>query len=737
MKNEKGLKNKRENDKPASAPYNFVPLNEVVIESGFEPGVNSGEINDKKKFRFDTYINDSGEEERITGHIDFTIETVTPLYIRDTDKKEETGKINPDFFSPGGRLKIPGSSIRGMVRTLVEIISWGKFGFFDRNRRLYFREVGSKLNLADFYRELLMDKDDYWYPKIQTGILKRNQAGDYKICPSQKIEGTQFYKVEYDPKSRKVAKTDYEIEQFDFAEIYFKPVHPQIHIHNIVRDNKKMKLKLKYAKVSEISKTKKPDYIKGYIVSSGDFGVKKHMHWIINLSSEQSPITIGKDVIDNYINNDETRDERANLIKMLEKHPNGVPCFFITNSEGKVTAFGHTGMFRIPYDTVIGDHVRQKRLSSLPGRLSCDTVIGDHVPQKELQDGDIENITDIPEAIFGKESRFASRVFFEDVCLIEGQKQEEVLMEEIIPNILSSPKPTTFQHYLEQGDDIMNLKQDKRIKKLKHWNDQDVLIRGNKLYWHRWDKTSHCHIARSISFGKDFINFAKDNKCDIETLAYVRKEKNSVSILKPYSRIPDKFFKQLVKEYILTNKKCQYTIITPVRPGVKFKGRIRFENLSGIELGALLFALDLPEKHYHKLGMGKPLGLGSVKITPTLFVSDRVKRYKRLFTNDAWELSEREEEISLYKTKFEKHILGKIKDIEKCKGDSLWDTARLKQLKIMLDWENTKKEGWLERTRYMEINRQIDRNKTENEFKDRRILPKPEEVVKNKSGDKA
>ena len=108
----------------AKAPYNFVPINETVIPAETIP-------------EFDYYHKD-----RYTGYIDLDIEALTPLYIRDTYTKEEEvlanqakeackicknkdcdkcnyakHRVNPDFFAPGGIPKIPGSSLRGMVRT--------------------------------------------------------------------------------------------------------------------------------------------------------------------------------------------------------------------------------------------------------------------------------------------------------------------------------------------------------------------------------------------------------------------------------------------------------------------------------------------------------------------------------------------------------------------------------------------------------------------------------------------
>jgi CRISPR-associated protein (TIGR03986 family) len=51
-----------------------------------------------------------------------------------------------------------------------------------------------------------------------------------------------------------------------------------------------------------------------------------------------------------------------------------------------------------------------------------------------------------------------------------------------------------------------------------------------------------------------------------------------------------------------------------VKPGVTFTCNVDVTNLSSVELGALLWLLELPQDHYHRLGSGKPLGFGSVRI---------------------------------------------------------------------------------------------------------------------------
>ena len=51
-----------------------------------------------------------------------------------------------------------------------------------------------------------------------------------------------------------------------------------------------------------------------------------------------------------------------------------------------------------------------------------------------------------------------------------------------------------------------------------------------------------------------------------------------------------------------------------VKPDTTFEFNIDVTNLSDVELGALLWLLDLPAKHYHRLGGGKPFGFGSVRL---------------------------------------------------------------------------------------------------------------------------
>lgn len=75
--------------------------------------------------------------------------------------------------------------------------------------------------------------------------------------------------------------------------------------------------------------------------------------------------------------------------------------------------------------------------------------------------------------------------------------------------------------------------------------------------------------------------------------------------------------------------------IQPIDYDTRFSVRLDFTNLEAHELGALLLAITLEEGMRHKIGYGKPLGLGSVQLVPTSFtLIDYAARYNPEQTSD-------------------------------------------------------------------------------------------------------
>lgn len=68
--------------------------------------------------------------------------------------------------------------------------------------------------------------------------------------------------------------------------------------------------------------------------------------------------------------------------------------------------------------------------------------------------------------------------------------------------------------------------------------------------------------------------------------------------------------------------------IQPLDYGTQFHFRVDFTNLEADEFVALLMAIALEEDMRHKIGYGKPLGLGSINLSPTsLTLVDYASRY--------------------------------------------------------------------------------------------------------------
>ena len=119
-----------------TAPYHFVPLNEKVFFPDWANQVSH-----------DIPFSD-GED----GYIDVTLKNESPLFIRngasqnsDNNKKEE---LSAHVIEDGKkRYFIPGSSLKGMIRSTLEIFSFGKMQQFDD------RYFGKRQKIDDFKEE--------------------------------------------------------------------------------------------------------------------------------------------------------------------------------------------------------------------------------------------------------------------------------------------------------------------------------------------------------------------------------------------------------------------------------------------------------------------------------------------------------------------------------------------------------------------------------------------------------
>lgn len=294
-------------------------------------------------------------------------------------------------------------------------------------------------------------------------------------------------------------------------------------------------------------------------------------------------------------------------------------------------------------------------------RIAYDLKISDHLPNSLEQHN---NGVDLCDSVFGYGDNWAGRVSFSDAH-VQGTLK---MCPSDYPHPLMGPNPTSFQLYLEQNVDDHNT--------YNHWGHEHASLRGYKMYWHQ-----------PLAKAKDWTRTAEE------------------------------------KEIKGTRK------IRPVDRGVTFTSRIHFERLSDVELGALLMSLNLDQysggqrRTYYKLGMGKSIGFGSIKLDTDVTIFDNNSRYAVLFTDGAWNTGKSTTDSKHYVqafTTYRDDVLG---------ADKPAYDAMLDDLYMMMDWNiangpNAAK-NWIEGISMMTIKN----NKMDERIKYRSKLDMPKSFI--------
>ena len=672
----KPRRDRQGNETWARAPYNFVPLPEKIALA--RPPLN----------------HDAYHPDGLTGWIECTLETCSPTYVRgmftveqfarlgnkkqDELNKAEKEERSPFFATSEAKIDgyevpvIPGSSLRGMVRALVEIIGYGRVRWVGKEPTFTFRAVAASKDdpLRDPYRDVLGP----FGANVRAGYL-RKEGDDWLVEPAltPQSQGWPERSAYLKVKERQIdAKAISGYLRFNSADY-----RPQL--HEVTFDvGFGTGQSGRYAYITQIGDPKAGYRYKGVLVCSGNMletgkpgqkSPRKNHALVLAKDPKARSLKIRSQAVEDYMAG-LTPFQREDLARDWDKKngclKNGAPVFYVAEGN-EVVYFGHSPNFRIPM-RLFGGKRAATPPDLVPGKLMAD-------PRPDLADaifGWVEEEGTGPrtDPKPGDPPRGrAGRVYFEDAQFVEAQNGVWLRPEPITPRTLGSPKPTTFQHYLIQDQSAGHDPDQKET--LAHYGTEpgQTQIRGHKLYWH------------------------KGATPDIEATAKERQHDT------------------------------QLTRIVPVQPGVTFKFKIRFENLRTEELGALWWALALPgepgKTYRHKLGMGKPLGMGTVAITPKLVLNHREQeRYGGLFEGDSWKTSEKEAAPQEHVQAFERHVLT---EIGATTTKLLAEVERIRMLLTMLEWrEGT--EAWDDATRYMEIERGDDKV---NEYKERPVLPDP------------
>lgn len=656
----------------ARAPYNFIPLPERVVPAPTIPD-------------HDIYHRDA-----LSCCIEVELETLSPTYVRGMmtleQYKQLSGKgsdqLTPDekeklapFFQVDSRPVIPGSSLRGMLRSIVEIASYGHIRWVAKQPTFTFRAVAAAKDdpLAEPYRAVV----GRLAANVRAGYLKHDPEKDHwyvqparlpKTIPGCESVRDAFLKIKEERISSSAIPGFVRLTSAGYKPAWYR-----------VRFNARMGGygARRGASIAAIGSEKSGYDERGVLVCSGNMAEsgkkggarsKRTSHTVIlEPDLKQQPIKISDQAVEDYLAG-LTPFQREDLQAWSKTGhgclADGAPVFYVVEGN-EVAYFGHSPNFRIPM------RLSGSRRAATPH---------DFVPLDMRTDAR----PDFADAMFGwvedtdmdgnsPPGQCAGRVFVGDALCISDAKDIWWSQKPIAPHTLSSPKPTTFQHYLVQDKRAGHDPDDKA--KLAHYGTPpaETQIRGFKRYWH------------------------KGAKPDIEANE---------------------------KERTLEK---QLTRIQPLKAGVKFKFRIHFENLSPEELGALLWALVLPgesnKQYAHTIGMGKPLGMGAVKLTiKSLTITNRSARYRRLFDGVAWNTADENQDPQRFIGAFEQYVLNELGEAGKGKK-RLAELERIQMLLAMHEWPGPP----ASEVRYMEIEHGAQGDV--NEYKERPVLPDPLAVL--------
>lgn len=536
------------------APYNFIPLAGSVFFPKWA-----------KDISFEMPFEDG-----LCGVIDVTLTAQSPIFVRNglskikvTDDvrrhpgKNEYNRFNHIVDAEGKtRYFIPGSSVKGMLRSTVEIISNGKFsqvenqsfGKRDWNDRAYMDSM--KEALCGW---MYLDEQGRWVIENHGKAHKVNVSLIKDIVPGLESHIKDGNALKDDAKKIAFAKYRLLLSKI-YGDYFNEKMLKDIDFYDSVLTSH---LAVRYAlrKINEIdtvvsvSKVDNYNDADGIVVLTGQQnpyspydkrGNKrrnpgKHHEFIFPCRPVGDPHIVSGKVVEAFRTIHANSDDWTKLwADQLLVRKQRIPVFFCLDENGNVTSIGLASMYKFPYAKSVWDAIPEDHKNNDPDLAEC--MFGySHEVNGELT------------ALKGRVQ--VGHFFAAD----DSSSPEE---EEPHKLILGTPHPSYYPLYVKDG---------------KNW-DEAVEVNGRKFY--------------PIRSG------------------------GAIASLPDMNTVLDNDRNKLTGSAIA---------MCPLAAGTKFCGKIRFFNLKPFELGALVSALTLfnSGECYHSIGMGKPLGYGKISVRAT------------------------------------------------------------------------------------------------------------------------
>ncbi|NGZ74061.1 TIGR03986 family type III CRISPR-associated RAMP protein [Saccharibacillus alkalitolerans] len=576
-------------------PYNFVPLETVCYRE---------------------WISEEGDSqtEKLTGYIECFIQLKTPIFIPNTsydraftEDREDKPK-SYDFFSyenlsgsqPISRKEkhsepvIPGSEIRGVLRSVHEAAFNGCMSSVQENRQLSRRSVEQK----------------------KPGILRWNQEkNEWEIQPCERL--MLNVTCEQEGHGQLMPRKDY----YSLAEGL------KIYVKSSKRRYKNRSY-MNYV-VEEYSLVeKKGDRWKiGYLHKGEPFGKKKHHESIFVESTEESCLPVSleelqrlKKVLSKY-NSEENRHLKEkfrphrgyatyekNFSRKIAEKKDVLVYYSISEQDTQIVA-QYLSPSMLSQEVFLNDI--EHLLKSNGGYQPC---VDRNCVCKTCQ-------------LFGMVSKekgnsLGSRLRIEDACVLDSLRQDDTALyyyPEIELPEMGEPKPGSAEFYVSRPLETEHINKsdhwtydyvqlpDKKIEKDKlrtPLTASEIKIRGRKFYWHHEGWKS---VIRKVYQYDSTSKSQSANAPEAE-----KGNKKMIQIIRP--------LRQKLRDS---------------QQPLTFKFNVYFEQITQQELTNLLWTLDFEDpKCAHKIGRAKPLGLGSIQIQVDQVYQRRINK-----SNGEWELT--------------------------------------------------------------------------------------------------
>jgi CRISPR-associated protein (TIGR03986 family) len=550
------------------APFRFAPINRWVYFPEWA----------------DLVHHDIPFKDGLSGEIELEIRAETPLLVggprrkpgqKGPDGREREGHVTPFRLLPDGRYAIPGSTLQGMTRQILEVASFGRLGTWVDDRRFGIRDLSEPAR--PYYRDILVGQDSSGEAKVKAGFLSvkdgiwsiqpcRLLRIRFSLLPGKGIDWTKPslaserqgwlpspgpYTTTGDPDVQSIAadpggkawvvvtgktgaRNNPKLREFVFVEA---PTTPSIEVDDSVAED--------FRYIHEHYGSEDED----------DWNDAWRLYWRKGWGT-QSPLCEGA-------------GGRA-------------PVFYVLDPDNsRVRAFGLAQMFKLPHTAST-----QQLLSNSHPDHKADTRC------------------DLPTLIFGQPAEQAGlkrRVAF-DLATAEQTKFARPLEEAI----LLSPKPSYFPAYVRQ---------------YRAASAEQLRVVGEQ-------RRANGHSLKNYEPYATYTPLERggDRRRDPEGVSVRQKEHSApelagVKLWPARGSVSDRSRPPQLEP---DKTKRVATTLAPLSAGTVFAGRLRFHNLRPVELGAVLWALsfgdatgwssdpDVKPAKRHRLGMGKPFGLGEV-----------------------------------------------------------------------------------------------------------------------------